>query len=172
MGGFLGLEGQSCIEPGYKYVAHPIRDGYLEFSQRKTGDAERLPLSDEAKRILKRQEGAQPSPNLHRTFPENAVFFMPKQSVVDKQLKKWAKDAGITKTISFHKSRHTFAPLALSSGVDLYTTSKLLGHRNIQTTQIYAKVVDEKKKQAVAMLPTLEGDPSPRGIQVVGSTNQ
>ena len=133
-----------------------IRDGYIEFSQKKTGDAERLPLSDEARRILKRQEAAKPSPNLHRTFPENAVFFMPKQSVVDKQLKKWAKDAGITKTISFHKSRHTFATLALSSGVDLYTTSKLLGHRNIQTTQIYAKVVDEKKKQAVAMLPTLE----------------
>ena len=57
--------------------------------------------------------------------------------------------------ISFHKSRHTFATLSLSSGVDLYTTSKLLGHRNLQTTQIYAKVVDEKKRQAVLLLPTL-----------------
>ena len=133
-----------------------IRDGYIEFLQRKTGEAERLPLSGEAKRILSKQEAAKPSLNLHRTFPENSVFFVPKQPVVDKQLKKWAREAGITKTVSFHKSRHTFATLALSSGVDLYTTSKLLGHKNIQTTQIYAKVVDEKKKQAVAMLPTLE----------------
>jgi site-specific recombinase XerD len=54
-----------------------------------------------------------------------------------------------------HKARHTFATLALTSGVDIYTTSKLLGHRNLQTTQIYAKVVDEKKRHAVKMLPRL-----------------
>ena len=132
-----------------------IWDGHIEFSQRKTDAAERLPLSAEALRILKMQKNAVPSPNIRRVFPDNSVFFMPTQPVVDKQLKKWAKVAGISKVISFHKSRHTFATLSLTSGVDLYTTSKLLGHRNLQTTQIYAKVVDEKKRQAVLMLPTL-----------------
>ena len=132
-----------------------IRDGYLEFSQQKTGEAERMPLSEQAKEILKAQETAKPSPNLRRKIPKNSVFFMPTQPVIDKQLKAWAKAAGITKSISFHKSRHTFATLSLSSGVDLFTVSKLLGHRDLQSTQIYAKVIDEKKKQAVNMLPTI-----------------
>jgi integrase len=134
-----------------------VKNGFIEFSQQKTGDAERLPLSDEAKRILKQQEKAEPSPNLRREFAKNSVFFMPTQPVVDKQLKAWAKAAALDKRISFHKSRHTFATLSLSAGVDLYTTSKLLGHKNLQTTQIYAQVVDEKKKQAVSMLPSLKG---------------
>ena len=67
-----------------------------------------------------------------------------------------AKRAGITKVVSFHKSRHTFATLSLSSGIDIYTVSKLLGHKNLGMTQIYARVVDERKKQAVAMLPSIE----------------
>ena len=49
----------------------------------------------------------------------------------------------------FHVSRHTFATLMLTLDVDLYTTSKLLGHKNIATTQIYAKIIDQKKDDAV-----------------------
>lgn len=132
-----------------------IKNGFIEFSQAKTGEAERLPLSEQAQEILKHQEKAKPSENLRRKFNKDAVFFLPTQPVVDKQLKKWGEAAGITKRLSFHKSRHTFATLVLSSGVDLYTVSKLLGHKNLQTTQIYAKVVDEKKQRAVAKLPKI-----------------
>ena len=49
----------------------------------------------------------------------------------------------------FHYYRHTFATLMLTLDVDLYTTSKLLGHKNIATTQIYAKIIDQKKDDAV-----------------------
>lgn len=132
-----------------------VRGEYLTFEQEKTGSAERLPLSPEAQRILQEQKTAAKNPNLNRQLPENVVFFLPSQPVLDKQLKKWAKAAELGKTISFHKARHTFATLSLSSGNDLYVTSKLLGHKNIQTTQIYARVIDEKKKEAVAKLPTL-----------------
>ena len=55
----------------------------------------------------------------------------------------------------FHVARHTHATMMLTLGVDLYTVSKLLGHTNIQTTQIYAKLVDESKKKAVALIPNI-----------------
>lgn len=57
--------------------------------------------------------------------------------------------------ITFHTRRHTHATMMLTLGVDLYTVSKLLGHTNIQTTQIYAKLVDESKKKAVALIPNI-----------------
>jgi integrase len=133
-----------------------IRDGYLEFSQEKTSEAVRLPLSEEALRILDDQKNAKPSPNLHGTLPQGTVFFMPSHGVTNKQLLIWARAAGIDKPISFHKSRHSFATLSLSSGIDLYTVSKLLGHKSLAATQIYAQVVDKKKKEAVGMLPTLK----------------
>jgi integrase len=52
-------------------------------------------------------------------------------------------------------ARHTHATMMLTLGVDLYTVSKLLGHTNIQTTQIYAKLVDESKKKAIDLIPNI-----------------
>lgn len=70
---------------------------------------------------------------------------MPKFSTVNSDVKKWAKNAGITETMSFHVSRHTYDTTLLTLGGDLYITSKLLGHKDIRVTQIYAKIVDKKK---------------------------
>ncbi|MBQ5655533.1 MAG: site-specific integrase, partial [Bacteroidaceae bacterium] len=64
------------------------------------------------------------------------------------ELKRWVLSAGITKNITFHCARHTFAVSLLSKNVDIYTVSKLLGHRELATTQIYAKVMDQKKEEA------------------------
>ena len=71
------------------------------------------------------------------------------------RVSKWAQRAGIAKHISFHTARHTFAVLMLSAGVDIYTVSRLLGHSSITTTQIYADIVDAKKKEAVNLLPRI-----------------
>jgi len=57
--------------------------------------------------------------------------------------------------ITLHTARHTHATMMLTLGVDLYTVSKLLGHTNIQTTQIYAKLVDESKKKAIDLIPNI-----------------
>lgn len=52
----------------------------------------------------------------------------------------------------FHSSRHTFGTMMLTLGADLFTTSKLMGHSNIQTTEIYAKIVDKKKEEAINLI--------------------
>ena len=61
----------------------------------------------------------------------------------------------LAQPITFHLARHTHATMMLTLGVDLYTVSKLLGHTNIQTTKIYAKLVDESKKKAIDLIPNI-----------------
>ncbi|MBI3652082.1 MAG: site-specific integrase [Acidobacteria bacterium] len=89
-------------------------------------------------------------------MPHTKIFDLPSRPYILRTLRKWATDAKIDKKISFHVSRHTFATALLSEGSDLYTVSKLLGHRNMRTTEIYAKVVDAKKKEAIERLPALK----------------
>ena len=91
-------------------------------------------------------------------MPDEARIFylLPDQSGnADARLRTLVKHAGITKKVSFHVARHTFATLTLTYGADLYTVSKLLGHCNIRTTQIYAKIVDENKRKAVNLIPKI-----------------
>lgn len=70
-------------------------------------------------------------------------------------LQRWAIMAGVSKPITYHSSRHTFALLMLDLGVDIYTLSKLLGHRKVTTTQVYAHILDRKKQEAVTRIPDL-----------------
>ena len=71
------------------------------------------------------------------------------------ELKRWCMAAGITKDVTFHSGRHTFAVMMITLGADIYTVSKLLGHKFIATTQIYAKVIDKKKQDAVNLIPEI-----------------
>lgn len=73
-------------------------------------------------------------------------------------LTQWMCKAGITKHITFHCGRHTYATYLLTQGEDIYTVSKLLGHRELKTTQVYAKVIDQKKRDAVNSFNTLFKD--------------
>lgn len=92
-----------------------------------------------------------------RGKPKDRIWSaLPSRSEVGRHLRNWVKAAGIEKHISFHCSRHTNATLLISFGADLYTVSSLLGHTDIATTQIYAKIVNEKKVQAVNLIPELK----------------
>ena len=55
----------------------------------------------------------------------------------------------LAQPITFHTSRHSFATMMLTLGADLYTVSKLLGHSSVKHTQIYARIIDRKKDEAV-----------------------
>ncbi len=75
-----------------------------------------------------------------------------KKSKLCMVVRDWAKAAGITKYVTFHTARHSFATMMLTLGTDIYTTSKLLGHSKIQTTEIYAKIIDKKKDDAMGLI--------------------
>jgi len=128
-----------------------IREGKLFFTQKKTKGVEYLPLNETAKEML--YSGLE---NNIRPLPEAKVFKLFSNSEdIGIHLRKWAKKAEIYKHITFHTARHTFATMALTCDVDLYTVSKLLGHKNINTTQVYAKIVDHKVVEAVNKLPSI-----------------
>lgn len=83
---------------------------------------------------------------------DNVFARLPKGQYLNDLIKVWAKEAGLSKHVTFHTSRHTFATMLLTLGADLYTVSKLLGHANVKTTQIYGKIVDQKKDDAVSRI--------------------
>ncbi|MCR8667898.1 site-specific integrase [Aestuariibaculum sp. M13] len=108
----------------------------IHFQQKKTKSHEYFPISVQAYDLLG-----------ERKDPSMKVFEGLKYSARENEiLLKWVKDAGVQKHVTFHCFRHTYATLQLVNGTDIYTVSKMLGHKDLKTTQIYAKVVDEAKQ--------------------------
>ena len=101
------------------------------------------PLAPEALRWLPERNGAADT---------DRVFKLPCKTYIERIVKDWARSCGITKNVSFHTARHTFATMMLTLGADLFVTSELLGHTRVKTTQIYAKIVDKKKDEAISLL--------------------
>jgi integrase len=111
---------------------------YIRFTQQKTKGVENLPISEQAFNLLG-----------ERGNPKDKVFEgLQYSAFVNFHLKRWLINANIGKNITFHCFRHTFATLQLSKGTDIYTVSKMLGHRELKTTQIYAKIIDQTKREA------------------------
>ena len=133
---------------------HTAADGktqYIEHKQVKTKKMVTIPLSDEALRWMPRQEDG-----IDKVFHGLKVC----TSTVEAVLKEWMKDCKIDKHITYHCSRHTAATTLLTLGANLYVVSKLMGHSSIQMTEVYAKIVDQKKVETMNLVNSLFATPA------------
>lgn len=119
--------------------------GIEYFSVKKTRGQEYIDINPQAVVVMGERRGA--NDNVFENFPESSYDAY--------NLRRWLERAGITKKISFHCARHTFAVMMIDLGADIYTVSKLLGHKSIKTTQIYAKILDKKKQAAAMLIPQI-----------------
>ena len=133
---------------------HTAADGktqYIEHRQVKTKKTVTIPLSEEALRWMPRQEDG-----IDKVFHGLKVS----TSTVEAVLKEWMKDCKIDKHITYHCSRHTAATTLLTLGANLYVVSKLMGHSSIQMTEVYAKIVDQKKVETMNLVNNLFTTPA------------
>ncbi|MBD9092198.1 MAG: site-specific integrase [Bacteroides oleiciplenus] len=145
---FCGLRHSDIIALTWRDIEVDENKNYrLHIIQKKTKEAISLPLSQEGVKQLPKRENAKDSDKIFK-----GLITLGRTNEI---LPRWAEQAGIKKHITFHTARHTHATMLLTLGVDLYTVSKLLGHTNILTTQIYAKLVDESKKKAIDLIPNI-----------------
>lgn len=137
---FTGLRYSDIVD----LKASMMASGEIIVRQHKTGEPVRIPISENALKYL--PEGYKET---------QFVFNLPKLIRINDTLKKWAKTAGIEKNLHYHLSRHTFGTLMVSSGADLYVTQRIMGHKSINTTAHYAKVVDEARRRAIELIPKI-----------------
>ena len=133
---------------------HTAADGktlYIEHRQVKTKKTVTIPLSDEALRWMPKQVDG-----IDQVFHELKIS----TGTVEDVLKEWMKDCKIDKHITYHCSRHTAATTLLTLGANLYVVSKLMGHSSIQMTEVYAKIVDQKKVETMNLVNNLFTHPA------------
>jgi integrase len=134
-----GLRFSDIQKMVWKEIEYIEGQGYsLNFNQKKTKGVEVLPISEQAYELC--GTPGKPTAKVFEGLEYSAYY--------NKHLFQWIGAAGITKDITFHCFRHTFATLQLFNGTDIYTVSKMLGHKDLKTTQIYAKIVDDTKRKA------------------------
>ncbi|HCT93304.1 MAG: hypothetical protein A2X19_00465 [Bacteroidetes bacterium GWE2_39_28] len=142
---------------------------FINIRMRKTEELISIPLSDVAKKIISKKENILENHNIQKN-PDKYIFNILKIDVekadkrdslnaiscstafINKNLKKIAVLAGITKKLSTHVGRHTFATLLITKDANMSAIQALLGHSDIRTTQIYAKLIDTKKVEAINKL--------------------
>lgn len=139
--GLTGLRFSDVQTLTYSEVRGSSGKYYLQYFQGKTDNAEVLPISDQAVELMG-EIGE----------PEELVFENLMYSRLKPFFVSWLSKAKINKNITFHSLRHTHATLQLEFGTDIFTLSKMLGHRSLKSTQVYAKIVDKKKTEAAGRI--------------------
>jgi len=123
---------------------------WLNISRQKTGSASKIPLLELPLQLIEKYRGTGAG---DKVFPMKVCVHM------NKQLKNIAKICGIERNLTFHMARHTFATeICLSQDVPMVTVSKMMGHKKLDTTQIYAKVTHEKVSEEMKKLSEILKD--------------
>lgn len=126
-----GLRFIDCKQLQRSQVKQNANGWYLDFTQQKTGKENILPISDQA----------------HAHIGEN-MFSGVNYKNMQRALKSWMKAAGVSPEATFHSFRHTYAMLLLGNGADVFTVSRMLGHRSLSSTQVYVKALETNKLKA------------------------
>lgn len=143
---YTGLRWSDIESLLWKHIQFTADRGYsLNFRQQKTQAIEYLPIANKAMEFVGERKGDDDRvfKGLHYSAWHNL------------KLREWMINAGIRRKITFHCARHTHATLLMTKNVDIYTVSKMLGHRHLKTTQIYTNVIDQKKLDAVKIFDQL-----------------
>lgn len=141
---YCGLRISDVLALKWKNVDCTGEQWHISIVMQKTRQPLYLPLSMQARKWMPEQNGA--------TGEDSVFSTLPCEDTCNVQIKPWVKEAGITKHVTYHVSRHTFATMMLTLGADLYTVCKLLGHTDVKTTQIYAKIINKKKDDAIGLI--------------------
>mgnify|MGYP006129847085 CR=1 FL=1 len=137
-----GMAHKEIMNMKWKDISTNDKNEYLVLSKRqKTKRDNYLPIAAQAYSLT---DGAVNPKDMAQG--ENVFEGFTYSAYHNKHLYQWIGAAGITKDITFHCFRHTYATLQLFNGTDIYTVSKMLGHKDLKTTQIYAKILDEAKR--------------------------
>ena len=141
---YCGLRISDVLALKWKNVECTGEQWHISIVMQKTRRPLYLPLSAQARKWMPERDGAD---------EEEPVFStLPCEDTCNALIKPWVKSAGIAKHVTYHVSRHTFATMLLTLGADLYTVCKLLGHTDVKTTQIYAKIINKKKDDAIGLI--------------------
>ena len=139
---FTGLRYSDIIQLRWLHLIYNKEGVFIDKQMQKTKERLVLPLNDTAISFLPPKGGS-----------KEPVFSLPRSlSTTEMYLKVWTEFAGIDKHVTFHTARHSFAVNILSSGGDIYTLSRLMGHKRVSTTQIYADILDTTKKKTIDLL--------------------
>ena len=142
---FTGLRLSDIINLKWENI---IDEDHIDLRIIKTNRFLNMKMPHTAKEIIDQQRNDHPE-------SEN-VFNLPASGVIiNKHLKKWTEQAGITKHVTFHVARHTAACLSIKFGNSIYATRDILGHQSTKQTEIYAKLMDEEKDKAMDRMPKL-----------------
>lgn len=113
------------------------------FSHQKTSSLQYLDMNKTARKMM--GEPGKPAEKVFKGLKYS--------SYNNSKILRWAMEAGIQKHVTFHSGRHTFAVIQLNRGIDIYTLSKLLGHSELRTTEIYADIIESRRVEAMITFP-------------------
>lgn len=148
---FCGLRYSDLLQLRWCHILDTKEGTIIDKQIQKTKERLILPLSNIAISFLP-----------ERREQDSFVFTLPKSiATTEMYLKVWTEFAGIDKHVTFHTARHSFAVNILTNGGDIYTLSKLLGHKKVATTQIYADVLEKTKQKTMDLLNSFEESDNP-----------